>query len=106
EMRELLGRPGEPSSALTRAEQEILRRKEYITWSFDNSMQQARAAIQNRDFSGAQLALQDARTRANQDRGLFNQDEINNFARQINEAQAELDRALAAATEEEAAATA
>ncbi|HWP39446.1 MAG TPA: hypothetical protein VNL70_00875, partial [Tepidisphaeraceae bacterium] len=86
---------GQPD-LLTQREAQIRQQQQYITYSFNTAISDARRAIEARNFADARAAIERARVARNSNPGIFTQEQIRQFDTTIAETQLAYDRAVEA----------
>ena len=89
----LQGRPPVATTLLGRQEQTNLARKQYITYSFNESVDRTRAAVAQHNFKVAKQQLDSAAVARQTDPNLFSQDELKAFDTTLARVQVELTEA-------------
>ncbi|GEM_PF-745636 len=89
----LEGRAPVATTLLDRQAQANLAKKQYITYSFNESVDRTRAAIAQHNFKVAQIQLDSAAVARQTDANLFNQDELKAFDTTLAQVQVELKQA-------------
>ena len=92
QMMQLAGRTGAATTPLDQVERNIRARQQEIRYNFETAIQNARTAMSNRDFSGAQVAVEQARVARNQDPNIFTEQEVREFEQRLAATQLDLTR--------------
>jgi type II secretory pathway component GspD/PulD (secretin)/tetratricopeptide (TPR) repeat protein len=78
---------------LAERERQIMQQRQYVQYAVDNALSRADALTAQRDFNGAQQAVESARVARNINPGIFPDAELQGFDQRIADAQLRLDQA-------------
>ncbi|MDW8262070.1 MAG: hypothetical protein RMJ35_06050, partial [Phycisphaerales bacterium] len=105
-MLQLTNREPAARDLLAEVDKQIRARREAITYSFNNAIERANAAIAQNNFRDAQAAISEARIARAQDPTIFQTSEINAFDATLADAQQRLESARVAFEQQQQAAAA